>query len=173
MLGVGATVPINLELVFSDSTTHSVGSLLRGPDYVLLIFIHILFEAEIGSNMETLISSINKNLGFFTSRNVRVAIVCKETPSAMVEWINSLHLELEVFSDFDGLLTENLVGYLDFTKFLFDNKQVKLGGQVVVPNPGFVLVGSDAKIRKKMILSDPKKIEISVKDVEKFAGLSI
>ena len=49
--------------------------------------------------MEKLVIKVNENLGFFTSRDVRVVVVNGEPPMTNKIWIEQNNLEIEVFSD--------------------------------------------------------------------------
>ena len=68
ILSIGDSVPKVVELCDTEMHSTTLGSLLRGPDYLLIMFSPFSFSSM--SPFETLILKVNERLGFFTSKDV-------------------------------------------------------------------------------------------------------
>ena len=122
--------------------------------------------------MENLILKINENLGFFTSRDVRVIVVNGESPFTNKIWIEQRNLEIEVFSDPSLELAKLLVGIRDLNDILFNTKGIRLGAPYFISNPGVVLLNEEGIFKNKMIIQNFEKITNSMTEVARMAGLT-
>ncbi len=68
ILSIGDVVSNGVELCDIEMHTTTLGSLLRGPDYLIVIFSPFSFSSM--NPFETLILNVNERLGFFTSKEV-------------------------------------------------------------------------------------------------------
>ena len=69
LLGISDSVPKSVELCDIESQATTMATLLRGPDYLLIIFSPYSFGSM--GPLETLILKVNERLAFFTSKEVR------------------------------------------------------------------------------------------------------
>ena len=70
ILAISDTVSKSVELCDIESQATTIATLLRGPDYLLIIFSPYSFGSM--GPFETLILKVNERLAFFTSKEVKI-----------------------------------------------------------------------------------------------------
>ena len=116
---------------------------------------------------------VNERLGFFTSKDIRVVVINGESPLTNKFWVERRRIEIEVYSDPGMNLANMLVGTRDLNDTSLKCSDVLIsGGNVVVSNPGVVVLDAQGVLKSKLHIPDFNQITASVKDVERLVGLS-
>ena len=79
---------------------------------------------------------------------------------------------MEVFSDPKLELSTMLIGTCDLAAQLLAEKGARLGAPLPGPNSGIVILSKDGVVKSKLLIPDPGNISLTVKDIERMAGLT-